>query len=89
MADTTRTEGQPHDRMTRIADRIASYAEHDPEWKGGKCIVFLVDENDDRSGIGIFGYDDDIDAIMDLFVHMRAMFAAHGKTLMIAPMGRG
>jgi hypothetical protein len=87
MSDEKRTEGEPHDRLTRIADRVAASASAHVEYEGDKVIVFLNDG--ERGGIGLFGYDNDMDAFMDLFVHMRAIMRANGKEMVIAPLRGG
>lgn len=88
MSDERRTEGEPHDRLTRIADRVSGYVEHDPEIRDGdRCIIFVNDRH--RGGIGLFGYDSDMHAFADLFVHMRAIMRANGKEMVIAPLRQG
>jgi hypothetical protein len=58
-----------------------------PERRGDeKCIVFLQD--DDRGGIQLHGYDDETDAMVDLLLlHLKIIFEANGRTLLIAPLG--
>jgi len=86
--DVRRTEDEPHDRLTRISSRAIEAIEHDPETKpGDKCIVFL--DTAERGGIGLSGYDSDSEAMAALLVHLRAIFEANGKTLLLAPLGRG
>ena len=46
-----------------------------------RCIVFLDDGK--RGGLQLHGYDNDTEAMADLLVHLRAIFAANGKTLEI------
>ncbi|HEY1437346.1 MAG TPA: hypothetical protein VGG82_07575 [Casimicrobiaceae bacterium] len=88
MSDARRTEGEPHDRLTRIADRLLAVVEADLEYRDGdKCIVFMDDGK--RGGIGIHGYDSDVDAMADLLVHLKAIFEANGKTLMVMPVRGG
>jgi hypothetical protein len=85
MADERRT-AQPHDRLTRMCaamtDVFEAHAEHR---EGDKCIVFLDDG--ERGGMVLHGYDSDIDAMADLFMHLKALFKANGKELMFAPLG--
>ena len=87
-------EGRPHDRLTDLANKVIEGATL-PE--GVKMIVFLND--DDRSGIGIHNYmpegaeehdeealrEASLEATVDLFIHLKAMFEANGKTLQILP----
>jgi hypothetical protein len=82
MSDEKRTEGEPHDRLTRIADRCAKLVEYDPEFrKGSRCIIFLNDG--DRAGVGLFGYDSDTEAVADMLIHIRGVLRANGKDLRI------
>lgn len=78
MADEIRSE-QPHDRLTRLCAAMTDALEAHGERGDEKCIVFLQDE--ERGGFQLHGYEDDTDAIVDLFVHLKALFAANGKTL--------
>lgn len=81
-----RTEGNPHDRMTRMSDRMLKTLETDPEYADSvKAIVMLHDE--ERGGIGLHGYERDTEAMADLLVHLRAVMEANGKTLIVAPIG--
>jgi hypothetical protein len=84
----TRTEGEPHDRLTRLCAAMTDALEAHPERGDEKCIVFLQSEADQRGGLQLHGYDDDAEALADLFMHLKAMFEAQGKTLMFAPIGR-
>jgi hypothetical protein len=87
MGDVRRTEGQPHDRLTRLCEAMGDALKAHPEYRDGdKAIVMLVD--DKRLGIGLHGYDDDPDAAeTDLLAHLQTMFEANGKTLILAPFG--
>lgn len=83
---------QPFDRLTRLCD-VATHALDDAveieaeEARGQegvnltpvKAIVFL--EDDESAGIVIHGYDDSMDAMTALFLHMKAIFQANGKDL--------
>lgn len=71
---------KPHDRLTRICDSMTTQFDLHPEHrKGDKCIVFL--DADNRGGLVMHGYDDDIEAIVNLLMHLQAMFRANGKNL--------
>lgn len=80
----TRTEGEPHDRLTRLCAAMTDTLEAHPERGDEKCIVFLQDS--ERGGFQLHGYEDDTEAIADLFLHLKALFEANGRTLMFAPM---
>jgi hypothetical protein len=87
--DTERREGDPFDGPTAIADEMLEAGKRD----GVRVIAFVTTLDEDgkpaRSGIGIGNYDDDNEAIVDLFIHLKALFEAQGKTLMFAPLGEG
>jgi hypothetical protein len=52
-----------------------------------KCIVFLDDGK--RGGLQMHGYENDTDAMVDLLVHLRAIFKANGKELQFHALGEG
>ena len=81
-----RTEDQPHDRLTRITVAMTTAMERHPEFNPvtDKCIVMLDDGA--KGGLQLFNYDDDTDAMVDLFQHLEAIFEANGKKLMLAPL---
>ena len=58
-----------------------------PERGDERCIVFLQD--DERGGLVLHGYDDDTEAMADLLLHLRAIFQASGRDLLIAPLRQG
>jgi hypothetical protein len=79
--DVNRSEGEPHDRLTRLCAAMTDALDAHPERGDEKCIVFLQDT--ERGGLVLHGYDDDTEAMVDLFMHMRAIFKANGKTLQL------
>jgi hypothetical protein len=84
----SRRSEQPHDRLTELCAVMTTALEGDPLYgEGVKCIVFLQDGK--RGGLQMHGYDDDAEAIADLFMHLKAIFEANGKTLLFAPLGQG
>ena len=82
-----KTEDIPHDRLTRMgAAMIEVFNTHEELGTTDRAIVFLKDHI--SGGIAIAGYDgDDKEAIMDLIVHLRAMFRANGHDLHFVPVG--
>lgn len=92
MADEKRTVGEPHDRLTRIANAMLDAGNVHPERKDEKAIVFLTSELEQRSGIALGGYEDnasDLEAMVDLILHLQAIFRANGKQLLLVPLGEG
>jgi hypothetical protein len=88
--DVTRTEGEPHDRLARIAAAMIQTLEWHPDYEPGDTALVLVSGGDPRrGGTGMFGYEDDVDAVVDLFEHFRAVMEANGKTVLLAPLGEG
>ncbi len=89
MSDEKRTY-EPHDRLTRLCAAMTDALDAHPERGDERCIVFLQSEDDQRGGLQLHGYEDDTEAIADLFVHLRAIFRGQGKELLFAPiMGSG
>jgi len=81
--------GEPHDRLSRIADRLFDTLEHDPENEADKCVIFLTGETSNCSAIHGYQAGQEIDAMIDVFMHLRAVFRANGKELMLMPLNRG
>lgn len=40
-------------------------------------------------GLQLHGYDDDTDAVVDLLVHLQAIFKSQGRELLLAPLRGG
>jgi Asp/Glu/hydantoin racemase len=80
MTDDVRRTSQPHDRLTRICaamtDTFNAHPEHAPS---DRCMVFITDRQ--RNGLVLEGYDDDTEAMVDLLMHLQAIFRANGKDL--------
>lgn len=74
-----RSEPEPFDRLTAIAEEITRGVQDNPEYADVKCIVFLSDS--EQSGIKMSGYEDPVEGVADLFVHMKAIFASTGRDL--------
>lgn len=84
MSQARRTEGKPHNRLTRICDAMTETMDQHPERReGDKAIVFLDDGT--RGGIVLHGYENDVDAMADLIMHLKAIFEANGKSFQIIP----
>jgi hypothetical protein len=84
LKDVKRSTGDPHDRLTRICATLTETLDEHPEALGTeKCIIFLNDE--EKGGLVMHGYGDDLDAIADLMIHLKAIFEANGKQLGIMP----
>lgn len=82
-----RTEGEPHDELTRLGAKLLDAFEAMPESEGRR--IFLIIEDDERCATMLGGWDSDEAAIAAVFAHLAAVFKANGKTLVIAPLGRG
>lgn len=83
------TFGEPHNRLTRMCDAMATTLDEHPEnpEKNVKAIILVNDE--ENNGIVMHGYDEAGDAMVDLLLHMKAIFAANGKRVMFAPIHEG
>jgi len=76
------------DRLTRLAAAATDAFDAHPEHQvGDRCMVFVASEKDQRNGLVLHGYDKDSDAIIDLLVHLRAIFRANGRDLHVVPIG--
>jgi hypothetical protein len=76
---------KPHDRLTTLADAMTSALVLQPGYGDDvKCVVFLNDEH--RGGLVMHGYEDDAEALANVFFHLRAIFRANGKDLGFMPM---
>lgn len=78
MSDDVTTSPVPVDRLTGICAEMTKVLD-EPENEDVKGIVFLHDEK--RSGIELHGYEDQMEAVAELFVHMKAIFQSMGKDL--------
>ena len=78
---------EPHERLTRICGAMVDTLEAHPERGEERCIVFL--KNDREGGMVLHGYEDDTEAVADLFTHLRAIFRANGSDLQIHALGQG
>lgn len=87
MSGPTRTEGEPHNRITRLCDAATKAIEAHPEYDGEKLILFM--DGKDGGGLVMNGYDDDLEALVNLMVHLSAIFKANGKELIFAPLNKG
>lgn len=87
MTKSTSTKSTaPQDRLTRICDDMITTFNKNPEKReNDRAIVFLIDEI--KGGIGIAGYDNDGDALIDLIIHLRAIFRARGQDIHFVPVG--
>lgn len=88
MADARRSD-DPHDRLTRIGDRLADALRGDPEYVAGdRAVIMLTNDAAGDGGTALFGYDRDADAMADMVRHLKAVGEANGKTFKILPLGR-
>jgi hypothetical protein len=87
---TRRTEGQPHEPLTRLANSMIDHLGDQPDAGDVRAVVMLFRDTaagQTRGGIGLAGYDTDTEAIADVFAHLAALFEANGKRLIVAPLG--
>lgn len=82
----TRTEDQPHDRLTGLAGAAIEAIEAHPDYRSDRAIVLLFDDTSGKGGVGLHGYEDTTVAIVDLLVHLQAIFEANGQKLAIVPL---
>jgi hypothetical protein len=84
--DPVRSE-EPTDRLTRLCAAMTDALDAHPERGDEKCIVFLDSDSEGRGGLQLHGYDDDREALANLFMHLRAIFKSHGSDLQIHALG--
>jgi hypothetical protein len=77
---------EPQDRLTRLCDAMTKTLEAHPERGDEQVIVFLTSDADQKRGLVLYGFEDDSEAIAELFIHLKAIFEANGKTLVLAPL---
>jgi hypothetical protein len=88
LIETKRTEGEPHENLTVLANEVLKAIEGHPsrtdDLRAIVCLFRDEGEGEDArhlSGIGISGYEDDAHAIAELFAALRAMFHAQGVNM--------
>lgn len=86
-----RTEGEPHDRLTALCDRMLAQLDTEDGNQGIKAIVMLKDGDTFQleGGIGMRGYDDEGEVVEDLLKHLKALFEVNGKQLFVTTIGEG
>ena len=86
--DEPKMSDKPFDRLTSLAEVMTNALERavevektlDPErFTEVRSIVFLEDAY--GAGIEVHGYQDGVEAMATLFMHMKAVFRASGKDL--------
>jgi hypothetical protein len=86
-SDPTRSDA-PVDRLTRLCAAMTEALDAHPERGDEKCIVFLQDAGESGlGGLQLHGYDDDKDAMVDLLIHLKAIFESNGMQFMVMPIG--
>jgi hypothetical protein len=80
---------EPHDELTQLGAEMAEFIHEKYPDEGLQCSVFLTDEKNERCGIAICGYESDMEAAVDLLIHLKAIFKVNGKDMLFAPLGRG
>lgn len=80
LSDEPVVSGEPFDRLPHLSAEMTEPLDR-PENADVKAIIFLGDE--EKGGIQLHGYEDQIEAMVDLFVHMKAIFASMGTELVL------
>jgi hypothetical protein len=83
-----KTEGEPHDRLTRLSNVAIEAIQTHSEYREGDKAIILIDTGQ-RGGIGLAGYENTLDAFGDLMIHAKALAESHGVTVMVVPVGQG
>jgi len=75
---------KPHDRITHVCDMLISKFANDPRiTPEDRLIVFISDG--DNGGMAMHGYEDDAEAVGDIFIHLKALLAVNGQKLAVFP----
>lgn len=85
MTDIKR-ESEPHGRLTYLADQMLAELDHEGT-SDVKAVVMLHDE--ETGGLALKGYEDDQEAIDDIFQHLRILLRTSGRDLAVFEMGEG
>jgi len=79
---------KPHDRITYICDMLLHHFDADPrKLDEDRICIFITGE--EKSGLVMSGYEDDTEAITDILGHLKVIFEANGKSLMVVPIPQG
>jgi hypothetical protein len=63
------------------------FKQHPETTETDRAIVLLINGDDKHGGIGLRGYDDDKEAVVDLVIHLKGILRANGQDLHIIPIG--
>lgn len=76
----TRSE-EPEDRLGRLAEAMSKALEAHPEYHDERAIVMLDSDSEMRRLTHVFGFDDDSEAVIEMFLHLRAIVRAGGRDI--------
>jgi hypothetical protein len=76
MTEKPTVSDEPIDRLTTLCDDMIGYLEEAGN-EDVKAIVFLSDA--ERGGIVFHGYEDTTAGMVELFLHLKQVFASQGK----------
>lgn len=89
---TGKTEGEPRDRLGRIAAAMLKAAEDHPESCDGDKAIIMLDDAESMGLIAHGGYEreeDGADAFVNMLAHLQVLAAANGMQLGFVPMPPG
>ena len=72
---------KPYDRLSRLAAAMTDLLEADPEYQGETAVVMLSSAADGQCMTHLAGYEDETEAVVDMFIHLRAIVRATGRDL--------
>ena len=84
--EVTRSEQEPHNPLTELCDQMLDVI-HTPEHQHLKAVVMLADDSNE-GGMGLHGYDDEVDAVTDILVHAKALIESSGTGARIVVINR-
>lgn len=88
VSDVHRTEGEPHERMTRLGKVMLDALAADPEYIEGMQVVIML-RVDERAGTVLDGFDNDAQATAFMLAHVQAVLAANGQRMLVVPLRQG
>ena len=78
--------GEPRDRLGRLANDLLEHFRAMPDADGVQVIVMLCEGEHRQTALD--GFEESSEALVELLVHLRAIFAANGTEMALAAVPR-
>lgn len=81
-------DDKPNGRLTRICESMIRALEGHPELSDDQCCILLMEASTNETnqrigGLVLRGYENELDAVTDLLVHVGAILKANGLQLQV------